>query len=146
MSWYTPYTDEDIEKDRSVLKPDEYSFDVMNAEFAISSTGKKMIKVLLCIFDNAGEKHFVKDWLMGEGKMRFKLKHFCDGAGILDKFEVGVEPDDCKARTGKAIIGIKQDKKDDGTFYPPKPYVIDYLKAEQVLGKTKDSNGDDIPF
>lgn len=117
-------------KESHLLKEGEYDFEVIKSENATSRAGNEMIKLSLLVNDNNGKSYYVYDYLLSS--LFFKLKHFCESVGLNKKLETGeLDSIDCYRRNGKAKIGIKKgDKKEDGTFYNDKNYVVDYLKPK----------------
>jgi hypothetical protein len=140
---FTPKTEKELAEE-GLLKTDNYDFEVLNAENAISQKGNPMIKLKLNVFGPDGRGVHIFDYLMEA--MAFKLRHFCDGAGLIEKYESGkLDAADCVGRTGKAFIRIESDKNG---VYPDKNVVKDYWKKEQIeKGTAADvTSQDDIPF
>jgi len=136
---FTPKTEKELAEE-GLLKPENYEFEVLEASDETSKSGNPMIKLKLNVFGKDGQTHHIFDYLLEA--MAFKLRHFCDGAGILPKYEAGeVTAFDCKGKSGIVLISIQKDK--DGV-YPDKNVVKDYHKASEIVGGAPD--GDDIPF
>src|SRR5258708_1797702 len=136
---YTPFTEEEAAAD-GVLPADNYDFEVIDALDQKSQAGKEMIKLTLGVFAKDGGKRYVYDYLIADSKMRFKVRHFCDGAGILDIFERGeLTANDCKARNGRVLIHVEGERPNPkGGMFPAKNVVRDYFKKDEILGKTKE--------
>lgn len=141
---FTPKSEKELAEE-GLLKPDNYDFEVLEASDEVSKkSGNPMIKLKLQVFGHDGRSIHIFDYLMEA--MAFKLRHFCDGAGILPKYEAGeVTALDCKGRTGKVLLAIQSDK---AGIYPDKNVVKDYHKASEIVGgdSASDDDQDSIPF
>ncbi len=112
------------------LDPGIYNFQVINAEAKISKNGHEMIELQLCVWDRDGKEKMIKDWLLDA--MAFKTRHFAEGCGLLDKYNLGqINADDCFNRSGKVDLIIQKGKpKPDGDGnYPDRNSVKDYVKS-----------------
>ncbi len=128
---FTPKTEDEL-KAESLLEPGVYDFECTSAENAVSkSSGADMIKVKLQVY---GDTHtaYVTDYLME--KMAYKLRHFCEVGGILDKYNNGLlDASDCQGVCGK----VKLKKEEANGNFGPKNSVADYVVAK--TGATKDT-------
>jgi hypothetical protein len=120
---FTPKTEKQLAEE-SLLPAGVYDFEVLKAEDAVSkSSGKDMIKLSLRIFHGASERR-VTDYLMES--MAFKLRHFCQTCGLMDKYDAGTfSAADCEGRAGK--VKLKQEIQEG---YQPKNSVADYVVAK----------------
>lgn len=151
---FTPKTDEEIEaiKNQNLLPEGNYSFVIREAKQRLSSTGNPMIEVLISIVDNNGNNRNIKDYLLSTDKMIYKLKHLCDSIGVLKDYERGIlDLVKFVNQKGQAKIIIqKGGVSADGSLYPDKNAVKDYLKrSEFVQLKSVEKEtllSDDIPF
>jgi len=157
---YQPLTEEQCTKERGfeLLDAGVYNFEVLTADYKMSATGNPMIALKLRVWGNDGKEHLVYDYLVATSKMMWKTKHFCDSVG-LDKIYASSNFNEslCPGKSGKALISLKTgNKKPDGTSYPDKNAVDDYVMTDKgsvkyVSGEqpnfdrplTKD---DDLPF
>lgn len=106
---FIPATEEEIEKERNQPRDAGlYDFTCVEAEEGESKTsGNPQLKLKLKCFDDKGS-FFVYDYLQPGGKMRFKLKHFCDSVGMADKYESGkLAAFDFLDKSGKVELTIQ---------------------------------------
>ena len=151
-----PKSREEIAREK-LLKPGIYDFEVMRAEETTSRAGNAMIKLKVRVFHDGGEAHLY-DYLVSTQVE--KLCAFCDAVGLSKEYDAGdVNSDDMEGRSGRAKIGIEDEKpKDDGDGnWPAKNKIKDYLpKAEGEGGRKvekpeptpaeKAAEDDEIPF
>lgn len=142
---FKPMTEEEV---LNLLQPGTYDFEVFNAINDVSKkTGNPMIKLTLCVYDKTGKKYFVTDYIMTA--LMYKLKHFCDVAGLEEKFKEGkLSYEDCLGKVGKLKLKIGQDKENK---YPPRNEVVDYVSQDNIVPiNKKESDGlhfnDEIPY
>lgn len=153
-------TEEELKAE--LLMPEgEYDFEVIEASDAVSKKGNDMIKATLKVFTPDGGFRLVTDYLMA--KMAFKLRHFCETTGMMDRYDAGdLQARHCEGRTGRVLIQVDPERKsEDGSkTYAPKNSVGDYAKAAagsgEASGKYRKANvegvspaeddGDGIPF
>lgn len=142
-----PKSRDEIEKDaderkremnrKSLLKPGIYDFEVMRAEETTSRAGNAMIKLKVRVFHDGGEAHLY-DYLVSTQVE--KLCAFCDAVGLSKEYDAGdVKSDDMEGRSGRAKIGIEDEKpKDDGEGnWPAKNKIKDYLPRNEKDGGRK---------
>lgn len=156
---FTPKTNEEIEAEKALLQPGEYKFVVESADERISKNGNPMIKLKLKVKSSEGVTYTLFDYLLTSDKMIWKLKHFCEAAGLENKYNEGaIRDSDCVGREGEIKTEIEESEG-----FPPKSSVVDYLineKNESAIEKNKKLNeeaskekpfssedfDDDIPF
>lgn len=143
------YLAEEAEK-RGAWTQGVYHFDVNDATNQTSKAGAPMIVVDISVFNDQGERKFLKDYLVAA--MEFKLRHICETCGILDRYESGnLDASDFIGRSGRVKLGVepKTDK------YPAKNVVRDYDvdKSKRLSPSTALPNApadhpanQDIPF
>lgn len=131
-----------------------YPFVVVEAKERVSKNGNDMIELKLEVMDDDNRPHIIFDYLLAS--MAFKLKHFCEHTGMLDKYEAdSLTAHDCLRKRG--FVELKADKAPrivDGREYPPKNSVKDYCadKPDKPVefhagSAPADQNmNDDIPF
>jgi hypothetical protein len=117
----------------------------------ISKNGNPMTFVKLSVWDANGQIHSLSDYLVDIQLMAFKIRHFCEATGNLDKYETEQEIKgiDVFGKRIKVVIGSQSPKpKSDGSFYPPKNVVKDYVKSLQLVKPKTDDQifDDDIKF
>jgi hypothetical protein len=146
---FTPLSDDEI-KYMGMIEPGIYDFDVVAALDEISKTsGQEQIKLTLLVFENSGKEHTLFDYLTTHPSMRFKVKHFCEVAGILNQYDAGdLAASDCINKSGKVEIQMQKGKPNPkGGNYPDRPNVKDYVVNGTATNKKsfEDDSGD-IPF
>ncbi len=152
---FKPKTQEEIMFESnaiSLIMPGIYSFEVVEATNKLSKAGNEMIELKLKVWDDNGRERIIFDYLLES--MAHKLKHFCESAGLLDKYEMGnIDEMDCMGKSGLVDIIIqKGNKKPDGSMYADRNSVKDYLikegftKPKLTLAANNDIIDDDIPF
>ena|SRR3990167_6024105 len=130
---FQPKTEEEL-KTFVLLPEGEYDFDVIGAEEQTSKSGNAMIKLTLKVYGYNGEITTVYDYLLAS--LEYKIKHFCDTAGLVAEYEAGtLSADMCSNRSGKCKLKIDKDKNG---VYEDKNAVKDYT------GKAVDAS--DVPF
>jgi hypothetical protein len=113
--------------EENLLPAGVYPFEVITAEDKQSKAGNDMIALNMRIYSADGRPFFVKDWLMEA--MGFKLRHFCEEVGILDKYEAEtLTGTDCEGRQGYLVLKQEPAKGDFG----PKNSVKDYGKPDET--------------
>ena len=118
---FLPQTADQLNSARLIPDGAECDFEVMTAENKISKAGNDMIAVKLCVWHGEREVH-VYDYLMAT--MGFKLLHFCEAAGLTDRYASGgLDASDCHRKTGRAVIGLEPASGN----YSAKNVVRDYV-------------------
>ncbi len=145
-----PKSNEELQS-LGLIEPGVYSFEVMNALDTVSKSGNDMIKLQLKVWDKSGAERIIFDYLLDA--MAFKLRHFAESTGLLDKYNHGeLLAEDCVHRCGKVELAIeKGSPKQDGGMYPDKNTVKDYVVSDETFVKTTQSKidpafDDSIPF
>jgi len=136
-------------KDESELKnllPEAiYNFEVLEASDGVSQKGNDMIKLRVGILSDDYEKvvSSIFDYLLES--VAYKLRHFCDAAGLLAKYQAGtLTADDCVGRTGKCKVAIEKDKAGQ---YADKNIIKDYVcRPAKALQGAAETAKDDLPF
>jgi len=152
-----PKTEKEI-REMNLFDPGIYDFEVTEAKERESSSGNPMIELRLIMY--IGEKtRYVTDYLVSTPKMAYKIRHFAEATGMLEKYEAGeIDPRDMIGRAGKCEIIISSDKEG---VYADRNAVKDYIPtdeatAEKAIKKAKgkaldvvehiDLTDDEIPF
>lgn len=136
-------TEEEL-KAELVMPEGEYDFEVIEAADAVSKKGNDMIKVQLKVFAPDGGFRTVTDYLMA--KMAFKLRHFCETTGMMDRYDAGdLQARHCEGRSGRVLLQVEPERKsEDGSkTYVPKNSVSDYAKpvgGGEASGKYRKAN------
>lgn len=108
----------------------EYNFEVTDAEDTESkSSGMEMIKLTLTIFDREGKSRKVFDYLTGDDRVQWKVRHFAEATGLVKNYEMGdLEAHHCQSRQGLCRIRIRPAR--DG--YDAQNQVGDYIPAGEL--------------
>lgn len=140
-------------QEKKLIPEGIYRFRVIDAFESVSNSGNEMITIINDIYIDENRKVSRKDFLLE--KMPKKLKHFCDIAGLQEKYEKGtLSAEDCIGKEGWLEIVIDPPKpKPEGGMYSAKNSVNDYCPpppgARMPVQKAMKSNSqfsDDIPF
>ncbi len=104
-----------------MFDPGVYDAVVKHASEGTSKSGNDMIKLILTVYGPKGETD-VFDYLVFSEAVLYKVKHFCESAGI--DFGRGVlDESDCLDKNVKVKLVI-----DENEGYAPKNAVKDYVK------------------
>lgn len=152
---FQPKSDQDFAKEEQERKEAYlwpagiYDYEVLTAVDKESKKGNPMTELLVKLFKEDGKEQKVSDYI-GDWNL-FKLKHICEANGKLDLYEAGnVEDHELYGATGKCRVGVqKGSQKDDGSFYPDKNVIQDYLKPvgkPQTKKHDEDVFKDSVPF
>jgi len=118
---FAPQTEAQMQAARLIPNDTECDFEVISAENKVSKAGNEMIALKLLVWHGEREVH-VYDYLMPS--MQFKLLHFCEAAGLTDRYASGnLSATDCQGKTGKVVIGME----DASGNYAAKNTVRDYI-------------------
>lgn len=144
----------------SLLEPGVYEMTVTEAEERTSSKGNPMIAIVLEPVDQPGRR--VRAWLVATPAALFKVKEFCDAAGLTEKFDGGrLGEDDCRGVRVRAEISVEEgtggfsDANRVEHFLPPKQGIPTGGAAAGGGGGGADDHAapahqpiseDDIPF
>lgn len=157
---FIPKSQEELAAER--LWPDGvYPFSVQSAEDAVSkSSGKEMIVVELCFYNEAGKSKVIKDYLLAS--QLEKLSQFCRFTGIEDLYDAGtLVAADMENKEGYAKLRTEKPKPDSDfkpknvvAWYCPKPEEradareMEAKRKEIEAGLTAGTGGeeDEIPF
>lgn len=135
---FKPKTEKEI-ADENLLPKGEYDFEVVAAEDKVSKKGAEMIQLNVRVFNGESGAYFVRDFLLEQ--FSFKLRHFCEATGLIEKYEDGsLEALDCEGRVGRLKLVIKVDKSGQ---YPPQNNVADYIVPKK---KGEEADDDNLPF
>lgn len=141
-----------------LLKEGEYDAVIQTAEDKNSAnSGNPMIDMTLCVYDQEGKSHSVRDFLVFTKSMMWKVIHCASSSGTMmiytsgklcsavlkDKrvrVKIGVED-------GNEIPVDKLQGKPVGSKYPSKNKVEDYVKVDNYRPLPTDTDdNEDVPF
>lgn len=143
MFTFTPKTEEELSA-INLLEPGEGLFEVIQAIQKTSKSGNNMIEMKLRAWDKNGKEKIIHDYLVNIPELEFKIKHFCESTGMIEKYQQGKFTDiDCVGKTGKLKLIIKKDKTGD---YADKNSVADYIKTDSFNTSENNFINDDLPF
>jgi hypothetical protein len=136
----------------TLLEKGEYPFTVVESENAVSKNENEMIKLKVAVYTAESEnpRCYIFDYLMES--LAAKLRHFCDAAGLLVKYEAGtLSAYDCLNKEGTCRVVIQKDKTGQ---YSDKNAIADYVcrkaKPLQMGGQVNTDepppHTDDLPF
>ncbi len=159
-SLYKPLNEHEVMQARFNLLPEgEYDGVVVSVLDKMSSTGNPMADMNVKVFDKEGNSHDLRDFLVFTNKMLWKIKHFCDSAGLQKMYEDGgFTPMSALNQHVRVIVSIKigdeipHDKlgtRSPGTRYPDKNTIIDYVVSGVRVSNAVGSDvfvDSDIPF
>jgi len=133
---FTPKTEKQLEEE-NLIAEGTYDFEVVKAVDTFSQAGNAMIKLQLRVYHAEGET-VITDYLTE--LMGFKLRHFADGVGMMDRYEKGtLAGSELTGKSGKVKIEIRRDKSGE---FRPQNVVKDYLKRAEI---EKVSNQEELP-
>lgn len=158
---YRVLTQEDMDR-MSVIPVGEYKFTVTSISLEKSKGGvdkhgqpKKIYDMLVAnlrIDNEAGFSRPVKDWILlveSEEPMGFKLRHFANTCGLLEKYEgQTLEARDFMNKSGTLRIGIREYIDNQGEVRKQNT-VLGYVKrkdGEAAVQNDNDFFNDDITF
>lgn len=152
---YPVLTEEQAQKERYNLLPDgEYEAYAAKVTHRVSPAGNNMFEVLWHVFGKSGQPVEVKDFLVFTTKMMWKVIHCADSCGIIKDYEEKkLTPELLQGQNSRVLISqqkgvpIPSDKlrgQPEGTCYPDKNVIYDYVKLENQKKIFKDDQ--DIPF
>ncbi len=159
-SLYKPLNEEEVMKARfNILPNNVYDAYVTSAIRTKSGADNVMADIMVKIVDNEGNTHEIRDFLVFTQKMLWKIKHFCDSAGLQQKYEEGnFQPEDAKDKHIRVLVGTKigdvipfdrLGDRPEGSRYRDKNIIIDYVAREPitVVNAANQNHFDDaIPF
>lgn len=145
---FTPKSEEELQIG-SLVEDGTYAYQVIDAKESISKAGHDMIEMKLIIWDKEGREHMLFDYLLEA--MGYKLRHFCESHGMLDKYNSGqLSASDCRDKQGKVDVIVQAGKANpNGGVYPARNSVKDYVVgdiSEPVKPTVKEDFDTDLPF
>lgn len=149
---FTPKSDQEIEAEReaNLSKYNPWpagtvcDYEIKEAVEATSKAGRDMIKSHIDVYNDKGDVKGIITYFGDWNDYHFSRIN-------RERYEAGqVDPEDLLGRTGKCVLGIeKGGLKDDGTKYPDKNNIREFLKLDSEVKKAKpvdDELNDSIPF
>ena len=126
-----------------VFPKGEYDAVVIRAAEKRSKKGNDMLEVMLKVFHPSGQTKVVYDYLVNQESMAFKIRHFCESAGLdYDAGEIDASRvSEASVRVRLAIQDDEFGKKNVVRDYVPRPNVP--MSQQAAPFEVTDS---DIPF
>lgn len=163
---YEPISEEEAEAARfQLMKKGTYEGVVTSAKDAMSASGNSMIDITITAYDQEGKAYEIRDFLVAQKSMMWKIVRFCKSANLSKEYKEGrfcsqlalnrhvmVKID---IEEGKEIPEDKLQGKPIGSKYPDRNKISEYVVDEIGQGKTNraesintdDSEIDeDVPF
>lgn len=146
---FSPKSQEELAH-ANLMSEGVYPFEIIEAEDKKSKSGNDMIQLKLKVWDKNGHERVIYDYLLEA--LHFKLRHFAESTGLLQKYEGGeFTSSDCLGKSGNAHIIIQKGRENaEGGFYPDKNSVKDYkmeIKNNDYAKKDEKPFVDDVlPF
>lgn len=137
--------DSEVErKQKPLLEPGLYNFEVTQAEDTTSKSGNSMIKLTLKVWDKSGNDHYIWDYLVDLESMWFRSKNFLESVNATYE-NVHLAAVDCLQKSGKLVLEIR---KDANGHYPDQNGVKSYYvePKNDLFSESKDDFDDEIPF
>ena len=125
---FTPATEEQANAGGSFepWRPGTVDLEVVGAADETSGSGNEMIHLEMNIYNAAGEKRYIHDYLVATDGAQFKVRQFCEATGLLAQYESGeLDAEMCDGKIGKCKIAIEPARGE----YAAKNKVQAYLKA-----------------
>ena len=112
-----------------------YDFEVHEAADEMSkSTGREQMKLSLYVFNDAGQRRMVFDYLGTDEKSQWKVRHFCASVGLIAEYEKGeLDAWDCTAKQGKLALNIRPARGE----YAAQNQVKDYLPRDEKASASR---------
>jgi hypothetical protein len=157
---YEPITESEAQNRRyKLIKNGIYDAKINKVIRRKTKANNPMIELYLEIYTQDEESVYLKDFLLYQENMAWKLRHAIESAGLIDVYENKMFlPEMLENKFVRINIGTQEGKeipedklngKEKGSLYPNKNVVVDYLKNEKYNKKMINSNdefSDDIPF
>jgi hypothetical protein len=144
--------DEDLS--RNVMNPGEYIAFVEDIKLEMSKggldkNGKEKQKLRMFVLDllvtDGNRERKIKDWVIIDGEMSWKLRHLAVSCGLEDKYEDGtLEQSDIYKQRCTVKVGVK-DSQDQNGLMVKRNYIVDYLE-EQKVEVTEEFKDSELPF
>ena len=128
--------------DSQLLPVGTYDAVVKRAEEKLSEAGNEMIELILTCYGPNGLENDVFDYLVFSNNVLYKVKHFCESAGInFEKDELTA--DECVDQNVR--VKLKIDKREG---YKDKNAVTDYVErtGAPAIGGLQKPRDEDVPF
>ena len=156
---YEVMSKQDAENNRfQLMEKGQYQAVFIKQTFKQSASGNPMLEVDLEVYDNNGIPHAIRDFLVFSKNMMWKVIHAAESIGKLEEYEKGTFGDVCLVglstivdidiQAGKPIPSEKLNGKPEGSLYPTRNVINDYIAGNKNITKdaSKEAFNDDIPF
>ncbi len=130
----------------ALIQEGRYAFSVLDAREKRSTGGNDMLKLKLALNIN-GRRVIFWDNLMLMPKMFWKIEHFCDTTGMLEKIEQGrLMAQDCMGKEGVLDIVQRANSETGEIENAVKDYVKREAQQQAPVDDIPPSFDDDIPL
>ena len=160
---YDVMTKDEATRERFSLLPDgQYDAVIKTVKDRVSSNGNPMFDMTVSVYDKNGSQIDIRDFLVFNRKMMWKVIHCAEAAKVLKEYEnKQFAPHLLANKNVKVFIQtqkgnlIPHDKlqgKQPGACYPDKNIISDYIGTDQLMAsattamKAEDLLDDAIPF
>lgn len=135
---YTPITEKEADAGGNKFEPFRpgiYDFEVVAAtEETSQASGNEQFHLELNVYNSAGEKRYIHDYLINTEGWQYKWRHFCEAVGLLGEYESGsLDAAMLEGCAGRCKVVIDPAKGQ----YAAKNKVQDYIKNESDASATK---------
>lgn len=144
---YTPRTDEEWQL-LNLLPEGKYFFKTIEVEESKTKNGDPMLVLKNLVTAPNGQERTIKDWLIANDEMGYKIKHYCDAVGLEAVYMAGqFNANSCKDKTGFLEIKIAPANGGYGPSNKVKSYVSkNKVNLNQTAKTPKEILDDNIPF
>ena len=162
MFHYDPMSEDECIKNKGFPRLDDgiYTFKVIEKSFKMSDSGNPTINLTLSTLHD-GKEYKVWDMLIGTKNMEWKTKHFCESAGLEERYAAKAFNENCISigMEVEALVGFQAERPNPkGGVYKARNVIEDYVghSMKMSMGQTSftapsasQPNGfdtQDIPF
>jgi hypothetical protein len=105
-----------------------YDYEIKDASEETSRAGNDMIKLEVWIFNQAGNRKLLFEYLVASEKAAWKVREFAASSGLLTQYDTGtLIANEIVGRTGMCEVGIQPER--DG--YPEKNVVRRWMMKDK---------------
>jgi len=106
-----------------------YPGEIREAVDKTSQRNREMIELDVAVIDTDGNERIFRDWLVDTPRGAAKLRHACEAAGVIERYEAGeIVASDFPGKRCRVRIGI--DKK---RGYADRNFIEDYAAPDAVV-------------
>ncbi len=145
-------TKEELLEQQRYLKPGEYDFQIIGAQYRNSKSGKPMFELTLKIWDVTGDIYTAKEWLLLTKDFAHKIRGFWICVGHPEIYEKGqCKEDDFLDKQGRCKTDAEPSQDGETMFIRVKKFLKPegdsiVVKPSTISPVVEDFVEDDIPF